>query len=49
MPLTSDITLNAGKFNPASNPEQSKQLNIQLIEKLGGGPKWFEVGVLSFH
>jgi len=48
MPLTSDITLNSGKFNPASNSEQSKQLNNKLIEMLAAGPKWFEVRLPSF-
>lgn len=43
MALTSDLTLNAGKFDPALNSEESKQLNLQLIEKLAGGPKWWEV------
>jgi hypothetical protein len=43
MPLTSDITLNAGKFDPAAASEQSKRLNDRLIEFVEKGPKWYEV------
>jgi hypothetical protein len=47
MPLQSDIAISVAKFNPATNSEQSKQLNEGLIKMLGGGPKWFEVCLLS--
>ncbi len=49
MPLISDLTLNASKFDPASNPEQSKQLNDHLVKLLAGGPKWFEVCLPIFN
>jgi hypothetical protein len=47
MPLQSDITISVAKFNPATNSDQSKQLNEGLIKMLGGGLKWFEVCPLS--
>ena len=47
MPLTSDITLNAGQFDPAAASEQSKRLNDHLIEILEKGPKWYEVRLQS--
>ncbi|KUJ12932.1 alpha/beta-hydrolase [Mollisia scopiformis] len=49
MPLTSDLTLNAAKFDPASNSKQTSALNEALIAKLEQGPKWFEVGAAKYR
>lgn len=43
MPLTSDLTLNVGKFDPAATSEQTSKLNEGLIAIMESGPKWFEV------
>lgn len=43
MPLTSDITINAAKFDPASHSAQSKQLNAHIEDTFGRAPQWYEV------
>lgn len=43
MPLKSDITIDAGKFDPANISEQSEKFNAYLVEKLSTGHNWYEV------
>jgi hypothetical protein len=43
MPLKSDLIIDAGKFDPASNSEQANKFNEGLIAKLSGGTAWYEV------
>ena len=43
MPLTSDITIDAAKFDPASNSEQSRQLNDAIEQKFDGAAAWYKV------
>jgi len=43
MPLTSDITINAAKFDPASNSEQSRQLNDTIEQKFDAAAAWYKV------
>lgn len=45
MPLTSDVVIDAGKFDPANNSEQANNLNKTLIAIAEKAPKWYEVGV----
>lgn len=47
MPLESDININAAKFDPATNSEQSRKLNDALIAKLEKAPNWWEVSCVS--
>ncbi|CZR54624.1 related to lipase 2 [Phialocephala subalpina] len=49
MPLTSDLTINVAKFDPASNSQQSKKLNNVLIQNGESGPKWYEVGAPKYR
>lgn len=49
MPLKSDITIDAAKFDPANNSEQSNLLNQGLIARLDSGPKWHEVGAAKYR
>jgi len=49
MPLTSDITISVSKFGPSAIPDQTNKFNEVLIEKLKGGPRWFEVCTNSFQ
>jgi len=44
MPLTSDLTLDASKFNPSAITEKTHKFNDQLIKIMEGGPRWWEVG-----
>lgn len=43
MPLTSDLKLDASKFNPASISEKTQKFNDGLIKIMQGGPLWYEV------
>ncbi|KAF4636663.1 hypothetical protein G7Y89_g1430 [Cudoniella acicularis] len=49
MPLKSDIVIDAAKFDPANNSEQSKKVNQGLIERLNLGPQWHEVGAANYR
>ncbi|KAK0100410.1 hypothetical protein ONS95_008360 [Cadophora gregata] len=49
MPLTSDITINAAKFDPASNSEQSRQLNDVIESKFDAVGAWYEVGAEKYR
>ncbi|KAL8796527.1 MAG: hypothetical protein Q9195_001201 [Heterodermia aff. obscurata] len=49
MPLQSDVTLNAAKFNSDAASEGIKKLNEALMEKGKQGPKWFEVGAQKYR
>ncbi|CAG8954472.1 hypothetical protein HYFRA_00004384 [Hymenoscyphus fraxineus] len=49
MPLTSDVVIDAGKFDPANNTEQANDLNRLLIERAAPAPKWYEVGAAKYR
>ncbi|KAH6701997.1 Alpha/Beta hydrolase protein [Leptodontidium sp. MPI-SDFR-AT-0119] len=49
MPLTSDVSINVAKFDPASNSEQTKILNDQIEAKFNATPAWYEVGAPKYR
>ncbi|WPH00902.1 Hypothetical protein R9X50_00373600 [Acrodontium crateriforme] len=49
MPLTSDLKLDASKFQPEAISEQTKQFNDKLIKIMENGPKWYEVGAPEYR
>ncbi|KAI7219556.1 hypothetical protein KC333_g2897 [Hortaea werneckii] len=44
MPLTSDLTLSAPKFQNNAISQQTHAFNANLIQIMQNGPKWYEVG-----
>jgi hypothetical protein len=46
MPLTSDLVLNASKFDPENISEQTNKFNNGLIKIMEDGPLWWEVSPL---
>jgi hypothetical protein len=49
MSVTSDITLDASRFNPENITEQTKQVNDILEKVTTNGPRWHEVGVEKYR
>lgn len=49
MPLTSDLKLDASKFQPEAISEQTKQFNDKLIKIMQNGPKWYEVRLFVLY
>jgi len=49
MPLTSDLQLDASKFQPEAISEQTKKFNDGLVKIMEGGPKWYEVGAAKYR
>lgn len=49
MPLTSDLKIDAGKFDAKSISKETHAFNDQLIQIMEGGPKWYEVGAAKYR
>jgi len=49
MPLKSDMTLDASKFDPKAISKQTHDFNAGLIKIMEGNPKWWEVGAAKFR
>ncbi|RFU24073.1 hypothetical protein B7463_g12267, partial [Scytalidium lignicola] len=49
MPLTSDITIDVVKFDPASVSDETAKFNQGLIDRFGPAKKWWEVGAAKFR
>ena len=49
MPLTSDLKVDASKFDPKSISKETHTFNDQLIKIMEGGPKWYEVGAAKYR
>lgn len=49
MPLTSDLSLAAAKFQPEAISQQTHDFNAKLIEIAKTGPKWYEVGAAKYR
>lgn len=49
MPLTSDLTVDASKFDRKLADEQTKQFNQKLINIWKSGPRWNEVSHIIDH
>lgn len=47
MPLKSDIILDAGKFDPANNPERVNKFNEAIITMFNSAVDWYEVSLRS--
>ena len=47
MPLTSDLTISTGKFNPEAISGETKKFNNHLVDIMKGAPKWHEVRISS--
>lgn len=43
MPLQSDLTIDASKFERKLADEQTKEFNEKLIKIWADGPRWYEV------
>ena len=48
MPLTSDLTIPASKFDRANIDQQTLDFNAKLIKIWAEGPRWYEVSLLSY-
>ena len=49
MPLSSDLSINVSRFDPASVPDAQSDLNKQLAEIMRSGPKWYDVGAPTYR
>jgi len=49
MPLESDLTLDASKFDPKAISEQTHAFNNKLMKIMEGGPRWWEVGAEKYR
>ena len=49
MPLTSDLKIDASKFNQNAVSEETHAFNDKLIKIMEGGPKWYEVGAAKYR
>lgn len=49
MPLTSDLTLDANKFDPKAITDQTRKFNDGLIKIMEGGPRWWDVGAAKYR
>ncbi|PVH72282.1 alpha/beta-hydrolase [Cadophora sp. DSE1049] len=49
MTLISDITINAAKFDPASNSEQSRQLNDAIEQEFDAAAAWYQIGAGKYR
>ncbi|KAG0652327.1 Carboxylesterase [Hyphodiscus hymeniophilus] len=49
MALTSDITVDITKFDPATVSEQTAKLNQHIINVFEPVPKWYEVGAAKYR
>lgn len=49
MPLTSDVTVNAAKFDRSTIDEETKAFNDKLIKIWADGPRWYQVMHLTSH
>ncbi|CAJ2501905.1 Uu.00g047580.m01.CDS01 [Anthostomella pinea] len=49
MPLTSDLTLDASKFDPKAIAKETTELNDKLMKKMEGQPRWWEVGAEKYR
>ena len=47
--ITSDLTLDASKFSPASVKEDTSEFNEFIEGITGEGPQWHEVGAAKFR
>ena len=47
MPLKSDIIIDAGKFDPANNPERVNKFNETITALFNSAVDWYEVGLPS--
>jgi len=43
MPLKSDIIIDAGKFDPANNPEQVNKFNEAIVAMFSSAVDWWEL------
>ncbi|TVY34544.1 AB hydrolase superfamily protein [Lachnellula subtilissima] len=49
MPLKSDISIDAGKFDPANNPERLNKFNETIIAMFNSAVDWYEVGAAKYR
>ena len=49
MPLTSDLKVDASKFDAKAISKETHAFNDQLIKIMEGGPKWYEVGAAKYR
>lgn len=49
MPLTSDLTLTAAKFDRSTIDQQTLDFNAKLIKIWADGPRWYEVGAAEYR
>ncbi|KAH7417642.1 Alpha/Beta hydrolase protein [Cadophora sp. MPI-SDFR-AT-0126] len=49
MSLTSDITISAAKFDPASSSEQSRKFNDLVESRFDAAAAWFKVGAAEYR
>ncbi|KAF1838991.1 alpha/beta-hydrolase [Decorospora gaudefroyi] len=49
MPLTSDLTINASKFDRNTIDKQTLEFNEKLIKIWADGPRWYEVGAAEYR
>jgi len=43
----SALNLETNLFNPAAISDDTKAFNQKLMDIMAGGPKWYEVGIIS--
>ncbi|KAF2847307.1 alpha/beta-hydrolase [Plenodomus tracheiphilus IPT5] len=49
MPLQSDLTISASKFNASQIDDETKAFNEKLIKIWADGPRWYEVGAPTYR
>ena len=49
MPLTSDLTLDASKFQANAITQKTNDFNAGLIKVMESGPRWWEVGAEKYR
>lgn len=49
MPLTSDVIVNAAKFNRDTVDKETWEFNQKLIQIWKDGPRWYEVGAAAYR
>ncbi|PVH70413.1 hypothetical protein DL98DRAFT_661173 [Cadophora sp. DSE1049] len=49
MPLTSDLTLDASKFDPANITSKTTKFNANLQKTFDALPNWWDVGAPQFR
>ena len=49
IPLTSDISIDASKFDPVNISDAPKKANALLADIITKGPRWWEVGIENYR